>query len=223
MGGVAVATLAAPLVLPALGAGMLYTAVMAAGTVVGGTIFAAMGASEISEGILGVNPTKNLANNSGMDDENYYFVYDMGVVLVTAGLSTLSPMRQNNKALMQNSNQKQKAATSMNKGAGKAPKTSSPDFVVTPNGDAIPVPKGATGPIDVKNPTGKTTGFAYTGGKSGANGQVSNVRIMDPTPPRGNSPGYPNGYVKYENKGLQGLDPITGKTIPNSQSHFPLK
>jgi RHS repeat-associated protein len=103
-----------------------------------------------------------------------------------------------------------------------AAKPTSPDFVVTPNGDVIPIPEGATGPVDVSNPAGKTTGFAYTGGNGGSNGQVSNVRIMDPTPPRGNSPGYPNGYVKYENKGLQGVDPITGRTLPNSQSHFPL-
>ena len=106
---------------------------------------------------------------------------------------------------------------------GTATVNRAPDFVVTPNGDAIPVPKGASGPVDVVNPAGKTTGFSYTGGSSGANGQVSNVRIMDPTPPRGNSPGYPNGYVKYENKGLQGVDPVTGRTLPNSQSHFLLK
>ena len=98
----------------------------------------------------------------------------------------------------------------------------SPDFVVTPNGDVIPVPKGATGPVDVVNPAGNVTGQAYTGGSGGANGQVSNVRIMDPTPPRGNSPGYPNGYVKYENSMGQGVDPNTGRTLPNSQSHFPL-
>jgi hypothetical protein len=109
-------------------------------------------------------------------------------------------------------------------GSGEAVKT---DFVVTPKGDAIPIPKGATGPVDIVNSAGKTTGFGYTGGSGGANGQVSNVRIMDPTPPRGNSPGYPNGYVKYENNlpsgKPQGVDPITGRTLPNSQSHFPLK
>ncbi len=104
--------------------------------------------------------------------------------------------------------------------AGEAVKT---DFIVSPKGEVIPIPKGSTGPIDIVNPAGKTSGFGYTGGRGGANEQVSNVRIMDPTPPRGNSPGYPNGYVKYENNGLQGVDPITGRTLPNSQSHFPLK
>ncbi len=66
----------------------------------------------------------------------------------------------------------------------------SPDFVVTPGGDAVPIPKGSSGPTPVVNPQGKTTGSAYTGG-SGGNGldpKVSGVRIMDPTPPRGNSP-----------------------------------
>jgi hypothetical protein len=99
----------------------------------------------------------------------------------------------------------------------------SSDFLVTPKGEVIPVPKGASGPVDVINPAGKITGFGYTGGKGGANGQVSGVRIMDPTPPRGNSPGYPNGYAKYQNSGLQGVDPITGKTLPATQAHFPLK
>lgn len=97
-----------------------------------------------------------------------------------------------------------------------------PRFVVTPKGTAIPVPEGATGPVPVVNPAGKTTGFAYTGGKGGANGKVSTVRIMDPTPPRGASPGYPNGYAKYENAAKQGVDAVSGKTLPNSESHLPL-
>lgn len=47
------------------------------------------------------------------------------------------------------------------------------------------------------------------------------MRIMDPTPPRGASPGYPNNYIKYENINKQGVD--TGRTLPNSQSHFPIQ
>lgn len=104
------------------------------------------------------------------------------------------------------------------KGANKAP-----DFIVSPNGTTYPVPKGAQGPTPVINPAGKQTGTAYTGGTGGANGQVDTIRIMDPTPPRGNSPGYPNGYIKYENAAGQGVDPYTGKTLPNSQSHFPIQ
>jgi RHS repeat-associated protein len=101
----------------------------------------------------------------------------------------------------------------------------SPDFVVSPSGTAFPVPKGATGPTPVLNPAGKQTGVAYTGGAGGANGKVSTMRIMDPTPAKGSSPGYPNGYIKYENSASpkpQGVDPYSGKTLPNSQSHFPI-
>ncbi|MDQ3265140.1 MAG: polymorphic toxin-type HINT domain-containing protein [Myxococcota bacterium] len=108
----------------------------------------------------------------------------------------------------------------------KSEKTSdaaqAPDYVVTPAGSAYPVPVGASGPKPVVNPAGKVTGTAYTGGKGGANGQVSTIRIMSPTPPRGKSPGYPYGYIKYENAMGQGVDPITGKTIPNAASHFPI-
>ncbi len=98
-----------------------------------------------------------------------------------------------------------------------------PDFVVSPNGAVYPVPKGATGPSDVVNPAGKVTGRAFTGGAGGANGQVSTMRIMDPAPPRGAAPGYPNGYIKFENAAGQGVDPYTGQTLPNAVSHFPVE
>ncbi|MGN7836769.1 RHS repeat-associated core domain-containing protein [Stenotrophomonas sp. 22385] len=101
--------------------------------------------------------------------------------------------------------------------------TPAPNFVVSSNGTAFPVPAGSTGPTPVINPSGKQTGVAFTGGKGGENGQVSTMRIMDPTPAKGNSPGYPGGYIKYENAGKQGVDPLSGKTLPNSKSHFPIK
>ncbi|WP_316672700.1 RHS repeat-associated core domain-containing protein [uncultured Tolumonas sp.] len=106
------------------------------------------------------------------------------------------------------------------KSVGKA--DNAPDFVVSPSGTAFPVPKGATGPTPVVNPAGKKTGDAFTGGLGGVNGQVDTMRMMDPTPPRGNSPGYPNGYIKYENKAGQGVDPYTGRTLSNKDSHFPI-
>jgi RHS repeat-associated protein len=106
--------------------------------------------------------------------------------------------------------------------AAPAP-ASSPNFVVSSNGTAFPVPPGSTGPSPVKNPGGKQTGVAFTGGAGGANRQVATMRMMDPTPPRGGSPGYPAGYIKYENAGKQGVDPYSGKTLPNSKSHFPIK
>jgi RHS repeat-associated protein len=104
--------------------------------------------------------------------------------------------------------------------------TRNTDFVVSPGGTAFPVPKGAHGPTPVINDAGKQTGVAYTGGAGGASGQVSTMRVMDPTQPKGKSPGYPDGYVKYENSATptpQGVDPYTGKTLSNSKSHFPIK
>ena len=108
-----------------------------------------------------------------------------------------------------------------------APKVTNgaPNFIVSPGGTAFPVPKNATGPTPVLNQAGAQTGIAFTGGQGGNNGQVSTMRIMNPTPPRGASPGYPKGYIKYENAASpkpQGIHPYTGKTVPNSQSHFPI-
>jgi RHS repeat-associated protein len=101
-----------------------------------------------------------------------------------------------------------------------------PLIVVSPGGDAIPVPNGAAGPVPVVNPQGNTTGFGYTGG-SGGNGLSDNttgVRIMDPTPARGASPGYPNGYVSYGNSSGQTVNGQTGQTVPRSDpsAHVPL-
>jgi RHS repeat-associated protein len=100
-----------------------------------------------------------------------------------------------------------------------------PDFIVSPGGTAFPVPKGATGPTPVFNQAGNQTGVAFTGGAGGANGQVATMRLMNPTPAKGGSPAYPNGYIKYENAASpkpQGVDPYSGKTLPNAKSHFPI-
>ena len=70
-----------------------------------------------------------------------------------------------------------------------------PSFLGQERGPAIPIPQGATGPLPVQS--GK--GLQYVGG-SGGHGldpAVSNVRIMEPTAPKGPSPGYPDGYVNY--------------------------
>lgn len=106
------------------------------------------------------------------------------------------------------------------------PVSKAPDFIGSSNGTVFPVPKGATGPVPVINPQGKKTGVAFTGGTGGTNGQVKDMRIMDPTPPSGRNPGYPNGYIKYQNSHSprpQGVDPYTGRTLPESQAHFPIK
>ena len=67
------------------------------------------------------------------------------------------------------------------------------DFLVTPNGEAIPVPTGAKGPAPAIN----GLGFQFQGGSGGyeMNSRVTGVRIMDPTIPNTASPGYPGGYV----------------------------
>src|SRR5258708_6331852 len=100
-----------------------------------------------------------------------------------------------------------------------------PTFVVSPNGTVFPVPPGAVGPTPVISPTtGLQTGVAFTGGSGGANGQVNTIRLMDATLPSGRSPGYPNGYVTYENgvgPDAQAVDPYTGRTVPASQAHYP--
>ena len=96
-----------------------------------------------------------------------------------------------------------------------------PDFIVTPGGEAIIIPEGATGPILVKN--GK--GFAYVGGSGGLNIQVYSVRVMDPTESKANGriPAYPGGYVKYENLNKQAVDLTTGKTVSKRELHLALR
>jgi RHS repeat-associated protein len=99
-------------------------------------------------------------------------------------------------------------------------------FVVSPGGDIIVVPEGASGPVPNINPSGNTTGFGYTGGSGGPglDSRVSSVRIMDPTLPAGPSPGYPAGYVNYMNASGQSVNPFTGQTIAPSNPlwHIPL-
>lgn len=51
------------------------------------------------------------------------------------------------------------------------------------------------------------------------------MRIMNATQPKGNSPGYPDGYIRYTNSASprpQGVDPVTGKTLPNTAGHYPI-
>ena len=98
---------------------------------------------------------------------------------------------------------------------------STPLVVVTPGGDAVQVYSGASGPSPVVNGSGNVTGHQYQGG-SGGEGMSPNttgVRITDPTPSRGASPGYPNGYVSYNNSANpkpQTVNPQTGRTAPKS-------
>ncbi|PBB27940.1 hypothetical protein CK227_02640 [Mesorhizobium sp. WSM4308] len=92
-----------------------------------------------------------------------------------------------------------------------------PDFIVNSKGVAMPVPKGsAPVPQPFVNRSGATTGSAFVDGV-GPTAKPMNLRMMDPTPAKGRSPGYPNGYSTYSapqtNGALQTVDPYTGKTI----------
>lgn len=105
--------------------------------------------------------------------------------------------------------------------AAEAAAEAGPNFIGQESGPSIAVPEGATGPYPTRG-----NGFQYTGG-SGGNGldsSVSNVRVMDPTAPRGPSPGYPNGYVSYSNGSGQAVNPVTGATLNPKDPwwHFPL-
>ena len=149
---------------------------------------------------------------------------DYGGTLLAGGLAVIKPAKALDKLgdlyKEQRKNERRSERALNTKG-----ESSTPDFIVSPGGTVFPVPKGVTGPTPVINPAGNQTGVAFTGGSGGTNGQVSTMRIMSPTVARGGSPGYPNGYIKYENSASprpQGVDPYSGKTLPNSQSHFPI-
>jgi hypothetical protein len=84
------------------------------------------------------------------------------------------------------------------------------------------VPQDAIGPMPVH--TGKGVQYAGGSGGHGLDPRVSNVRIMDPTPPRGRSLGYPGGDVSYSHSRGQTVHPYTGRTItPDAPFwHIPL-
>ncbi len=95
-----------------------------------------------------------------------------------------------------------------------------PDFVVTPGGDVIPVPEGATGPVETRAP-----GFQYNGGSGGGNGladNVTDVRIMEPNAKN------PTGYVNYGSRqadgGWQSVNPYSGEPLAPSNPwwHIPI-
>jgi hypothetical protein len=93
------------------------------------------------------------------------------------------------------------------------------DSVAGPNGETLPLPKGATGvPVD----TGKGFTYDIPAGTAGLDPRVTQVRIMDPVTTGKYQ--YPNGYVVYMNKAGQSVNPLTGQTIAKSSpyNHLPL-
>lgn len=94
-------------------------------------------------------------------------------------------------------------------------------FIGQQKGPSIAVPTGASGPV----PT-RSAGVQYVGGHGGQglHPNVSNVRIMEPTPARGPSPGYPQGHASYSNSYGQTVNPYTGRPISTTDPwwHLPL-
>ena len=93
------------------------------------------------------------------------------------------------------------------------------NFIVHPNGDVLPVPDGAEGPV----PADSGKGIQFNGG-SGGRGLApgtSGVRIMDPV--TSGPYQYPNGYASYFNDSGQTVNPFTGRTISNLDpfAHLP--
>ena len=78
-----------------------------------------------------------------------------------------------------------------------------PGFVVTPTGEAIPIPSGATGP----SPT-RASGFMFEGGTGGyhLDERVAGVRIMDANVHQG-------PRAVFMNDLGQTVDPATGRTV----------
>jgi len=85
-------------------------------------------------------------------------------------------------------------------------------FIAHPNGEVIPVPEGAEGPLPVRS----GNGFQFTGGSGGdpLDPRVTGVRVMDPVT-SGKYP-YANGYVSYSNESGQTVNPFNGQTIARS-------
>ncbi|WP_083861589.1 RHS repeat-associated core domain-containing protein [Clostridium tunisiense] len=100
--GVAAITIAAPVILPALAAGALEMGIVAIGTAALGTTATAMGASEISGGLFGVNPTRELASNVGISNEDYDLMFTMVTGGASIGANYLAPISQTSKPLPQN-------------------------------------------------------------------------------------------------------------------------
>src|SRR5262249_31694835 len=93
-----------------------------------------------------------------------------------------------------------------------------PNFIVNSQGTVFPVPQGVQeGLVPVSNKAGKQTGVAFINGAGGANGQVSTMRLMNPT--TGGRYPAPNGYITYSN-GQQAVNPYTGQTLSRSEAHF---
>jgi|SRR5580658_2492340 hypothetical protein len=97
-------------------------------------------------------------------------------------------------------------------GGADAAAARGPSFIVHPNGEAVPIPEGATGPTSVSS--GNGVQFSGGSGASWLDPRVAGVRVMDPV--TSGKYLYPNGYVSYFNEAGQTVNPFTGQTIARS-------
>jgi len=92
--------------------------------------------------------------------------------------------------------------------------------IVGPGGVTVPgVPDGVAGEI---SNNGKGLIYSLSSDTPGIDSRVTSLRVMDPT-----TEGryvYPNGYATYMNADGQTVNPLTGRTIPNTDpwAHIPL-
>jgi RHS repeat-associated protein len=92
---------------------------------------------------------------------------------------------------------------------------SRPSFIVNSAGQVAIVPRGATGPFPPR-----ASGFQFLGGRGGygLSSRVSGIRFMDANKNQGRR-------INYMNSRGQTVDPLTGRTIPNSdpRGHLPYR
>jgi hypothetical protein len=91
--------------------------------------------------------------------------------------------------------------------------------VIGSNGEHLPLPAGASGtPVS----TGKGFTYDIPSGTEGLDPRVVKVRVMNPVTTGKYQ--YPNGYVVYENKAGQSVNPLTGQTVSNADpyNHIPI-
>lgn len=109
-----------------------------------------------------------------------------------------------------------RSAESLAISAGSAAsKSSGASFIVNSAGEAVAIPRGASGPLSTR-----ASGIQFTGGSGGwgMSERVTGVRIMDAT-------GKAGRRVNYMNEAGQTVDRFTGRTIANSdpRGHLPFK
>jgi RHS repeat-associated protein/fimbrial isopeptide formation D2 family protein len=184
------------------------------------------GAAGVKAGVLALRSLPTLAREAGgIANLARKGVQSARVVAAERGAKAVTTVKDGGQALKTRLAARGQAAVehtrSLNAAAeaGGSGAARSTNFIVHPNGDVVPIPRGAVGPTPVDS--GK--GFQFTGG-SGGHGldpRTTDVRIMDPVTTGKYQ--YPNGYVSYSNGSGQAVNPYTGQTVGKADSwwHWP--